>query len=211
MNGSAKYLDQPRREVHEYIPPDASHILDVGCWMGGFGASIKASRPERVVWGIEPNAEAAEVASRRLDRVIVGTFPSEAPLGQLFSAVTFIDVVEHFLDPWGAIREAGSLLAPGGVVVAAIPNIRHAEAVYPLLVRGRWDYSDSGLLDQTHLRFFTRATAVELFESSGYEVVRVAPVNMSYKAFDMGFVARMSKWCEELFAHHYVVVARPPT
>ena len=203
------YVDQPRTEVKPFIPADTVRVLDVGCWRGGFGASLKADQPNRLVWGIEPDLEAAKVAAGRLDHVIVGSFPGDAPQGQLFTTITFIDVIEHFVDPWLALREARRLLSADGVVVAAIPNIRHIEALYPLVVHGRWDYRPAGLLDRTHLRFFTRATAVELFEATGYEVVRVAPVNVACGGRNMRSIARLGRWCEELVALHYVVVARP--
>ena len=203
------YLDGPREDVQPFIPHGALRIFDVGCRQGGFGASLKTQRPDRVVWAMEPNPAAAAVAAERLDKVIVGSFPADAPTGQLFDAVTFLDVIEHLMDPWQAVREARTLLAPDGVVVAAIPNIRYFGALYPLLVHGRWDYTKTGLLDRTHLRFFTRATAVELFESNSYTIERIAPVNVAREGKEVWLLARFGRRTEEFRALHYVVVARP--
>jgi 2-polyprenyl-3-methyl-5-hydroxy-6-metoxy-1,4-benzoquinol methylase len=204
MLAIADYADSAKEQVWDYIPTGAQSLLDVGCWKGAFGAAMKARGMH--VWGIEPNPDAAAVAATRLDSVTVGSFPDDAPAGP-FDVVTFIDVVEHFVDPWQAIRDTRRLLAPGGVVVAMIPNVRHISALYPLLVKGRWDYADIGVLDRTHVRFFTRATARELFSSNGYAVQKLDAVNL-----DVGKAGRLlrvlGKRGTEFRALHYMILAQ---
>jgi 2-polyprenyl-3-methyl-5-hydroxy-6-metoxy-1,4-benzoquinol methylase len=176
------YLDSPREEVQVHVPPSARRVLDVGCWQGAFGAALKERRPGTVVWAIESDADAASVAASRLDRVIVGSFPSDAPKDERFDVVTFLDVLEHLVDPWEALRRARELLKPDGAVVAAIPNVRHFQVLLPLLVGGRWEYQESGLLDRTHLRFFTRLTMLDLFATSGYCVDEIDPANVASRS-----------------------------
>jgi SAM-dependent methyltransferase len=160
----------------QFVPEAANSVLDVGCWQGSFGAHLKRMRPGIAVAGVEANAAAAELARSRLDWVITGTFPEAGPQDERFDCITFNDVLEHMTDPWSALERARSLLSPAGAVVASIPNIRHLSVVWPLVVRGRWDYTDAGLLDRTHVRFFTRATMIDLFGETGYSVQIVRPL-----------------------------------
>jgi SAM-dependent methyltransferase len=113
-------------------------------------------------------------ARSRVDQVFVGnieelTLPLEPAS---MSAILCLDVLEHMVDPWSAMTKLAALLAPGGVLVASIPNVQNYRVILPLL-QGRWDYASEGLLDRTHLRFFTRASAIELMECSGLVVDRV--------------------------------------
>ena len=202
------YGDSARIEIDKFLPAAAQRVLDVGCWQGGFGAALKRKRPGCVVWGIESNRESASVAATRLDHVINGRFPEEMPVGEHFDLVVFLDVLEHLDDPWNALRYASSLLRPRGVVVASIPNIRHVSVTFPLLARGRWEYQDEGLLDRTHVRFFTRRSMETLFKSSGYEIERIEAINLSDGK--SGAILKLGRsWAEEFRAFQYVVVAHP--
>jgi len=202
------YGDSERVELDQFIPASAKKVLDVGCWQGGFGAALKRRRPECVVWGIESDRESAAVAATRLDRVINGCFPEEMVADEHFDLVVFLDVLEHLVDPWNALRQASSLLRPGGVVVASIPNVRHVSVTFPLLARGLWEYKDEGHLDRTHLRFFTRRSMEILFRSSGYEVERIEAINL--RDGKTGAILRLGgRLAEEFRAGQYAVVARP--
>jgi tRNA A58 N-methylase Trm61 len=85
----------------------------------------------------------------------------------------FLDVLEHLVDPWGAVEIFAAHLPPGGTIVASVPNIRHVSATKDLILHNRWTYADSGILDRTHLRFFVRQTAIELLDRPGLTVRRV--------------------------------------
>jgi 2-polyprenyl-3-methyl-5-hydroxy-6-metoxy-1,4-benzoquinol methylase len=148
------------------------------------------------------------VAATRLDGVINGRFPDDAP-DRAFDCVVFNDVLEHLDDPWRVLRETSSLVAPGGSVVASIPKVRHYSVLLPLALHGRWTYRDSGILDRTHVRFFTRATMVELFETTGWRVEAVTATRLSVPTD--GEVARvlalLGRRAEPFRARNYVVVA----
>lgn len=152
-----------------FVPDEAKRILDVGCSTGAFGALLRKQRPGTDVWGVEPNEEAAAKATERLSGVACGLFP-DAVDERDFDCIVFNDVLEHMPDPWSALKETTPLLAPGGCVVTSLPNVRNARVILNLAVRGRWTYETTGILDRTHLRFFTRQSAIALFEASGYEV-----------------------------------------
>ena len=157
----------------QFLPPGARRVLDVGCGSGSFGEHLKGEFPEVEVVGVESDSEAAKRASSRLDEVLVGAFPDTLPTGT-FDVVYFNDVLEHMVDPTSAVRAARHLTTH---VVASLPNVRHIDVVRDLVLRGDWTYQDEGVLDRTHLRFFTRKTAVELFERNGYDVLRTVPIN----------------------------------
>jgi len=171
------YLDVPRHDMVDFVPVTATRMLDVGCGRGGFGRSVKL-RAELEVTGIEIDPLAASVAASRYDHVITGTFPDDVPSGAEFDCIVFNDLLEHLVDPWGALRAAAGLLAPGGSVVASIPNMRSWPVFWPLLTRGEWRYVSDGVLDRTHLRFFTLASAEEMFTDAGFTIVRAIPINL---------------------------------
>ena len=164
------YYDEPRPEVTACIPLDARTIIDVGCASGALGRSLKALRPGVQVPGVEPVAAQAERAREVLDDVSHGS--ADDPLPAHWPApdcVIFADVLEHLVDPWQTLRRYRELLKPGGTIVASVPNVAN-RVVLKGLLRMRWDYTEYGILDRTHLRFFTRDTALEMFEACGFEI-----------------------------------------
>ena len=145
-------------------------MLDVGC-AEGFLARVLAERGGDVV-GVEAQPAAAEQARRFCRDVVVGDVEDAGVRARVegpFDRVLFGDVLEHLRDPGAVLRWARDLLAPGGRVVASLPNIGHWTA-RRRLVRGRFPQEDHGLFDRTHLRFFTRASARELVEGARLRV-----------------------------------------
>lgn len=143
-------------------------VLDVGC-ATGYLAQALADRG-CTVSGVEFDAEAAEEARPYLEQLVVGDLEtmdmSEAFGDERFDVIVFGDVLEHLRDPLAALRKAKALLADRGSVVASIPNIAHGSVRLALLA-GRFDYQDLGLLDSTHVRFFTRSSVEDLFREAG--------------------------------------------
>jgi 2-polyprenyl-3-methyl-5-hydroxy-6-metoxy-1,4-benzoquinol methylase len=172
------YWQQDRAEIVELVPGDAQRIVDVGCARGYLGRRLKALGKREVI-GIELNPEAAREAGQYLDRVYVGDAATMPEGGQLepgaADCVIFGDVLEHLVDPWGCLRAYRRVVRPGGYIVVSLPNIRNYKIVRDLL-KGRWDYTEHGILDRTHLRFFTRRGMVRLIEDAGFEILEVRPV-----------------------------------
>jgi 2-polyprenyl-3-methyl-5-hydroxy-6-metoxy-1,4-benzoquinol methylase len=161
-----------------FVPADARTVLDVGCHLGGFGASLRRDDPSRRLWAVEADDQAAAAARAHYDRVLVGTYPEVlAGSDQTFDCIVFNDVLEHMVDPWAVLRATAPRLSAGGVVVASIPNVRHVKVVADLVVRGRWTYTDMGVLDRTHLRFFTARSIRALFADCGFAVERLEGIN----------------------------------
>ena len=198
--------------------PDGARVLDVGCASGYIAAPLSARGC--AVTGFERNPHSAAAAEEHCEAVIVGDIESvddrrRIPSG--FDVVLLGDVLEHLVDPWDALRFVRGLLAPGGVVVASIPNVA-AWTVRLALLRGTWDYADFGLLDRTHLRFFTRRTVHELVRDSGFAVERerFAPIEQEPglmrralpRATDVAIKSLLRVW-PELMAQQFVLRLRP--
>lgn len=168
---SAEYFTEARPEMLSFVPTNCRRLLDVGCGTGTFGASLKKQNPQLEVWGVEPFASAATIAADKLDRVVTGLFEpqTDLPAGS-FDCIVFNDVLEHMVAPELALRYAKHLLSAGGTILASIPNVRYLPVLWKLAVCGRWDYEDCGVLDKTHLRFFTRSSMLRMFRDEGYTV-----------------------------------------
>ena len=205
------YGNGHRSDMWPHIPTETpGAILDVGCGGGGFCRAIKERLPTTLVWGIEANLEAAVGAREHADRVVHGLFPDDLPAdAPLFDVVFFNDVLEHMSDPWNALRAAPGRLADGGIVIASIPNVRNWNVVKRLVLNGDFSYQETGIMDRTHLRFFTRRTARQLFVDCGYAVDVCEPHNISttWKA-RLASVPFM-RASREVRAAQVVVVARP--
>lgn len=170
----------PRVDMLRFLPAGARTVLDVGCSTGGFGRTLRAARPDLDVWGIEPDPVAATDASEAgYTRIVVGGFPEAASefADATFDVIFFNDVLEHMVEPEKALAAAHRLLAPGGHVIASIPNVRHFSVWWPLIRRGEWAYEDTGILDRTHLRFFTPASMRSLFDATDWHVLAIQGTN----------------------------------
>lgn len=159
------------------------NILDVGCSAGYLGEYFKTLGHH--VTGIDINAEAIEVAREYLDEVYCESldifFARE--FKNKFDVVLFGDVLEHVTNPEEILNKTASVLSADGVVVASIPNVSHL-AVRAMLLEGRWEYANLGLLDKDHFRFFTKENIYKLFSDSNYEVQSMKCVHLDVDTVD---------------------------
>jgi 2-polyprenyl-3-methyl-5-hydroxy-6-metoxy-1,4-benzoquinol methylase len=154
-------------------------VVDFGCATGYF-AQLLTSKGCQVT-GVEMNSKAAQVAEQYCEQVIVADldFVSIAELlpAKTFDVAVFGDVLEHLRNPWKVLELTRQILKPEGYVVASIPNIAHG-AIRLALLKGQFEYTEVGILDDTHLRFFTRKTVEKLFEETGYFIEVVKPTKL---------------------------------
>jgi len=176
------YYELDRAEMLPFIPKSCKSLLEVGCSSGAFGELVKKQIPDCTVWGIEPDTQAAETAAARLDKVINKEFSPDLPelQGQRFDVICFNDVLEHLTDPEMALLDAKPFLAPHGEVVASLPNILFFYQITQILIEQDWRYEESGIMDNTHLRFFTKKSIRRMFEKSGYRIEEITGINPSY-------------------------------
>ncbi|KSW29254.1 bifunctional 2-polyprenyl-6-hydroxyphenol methylase/3-demethylubiquinol 3-O-methyltransferase UbiG [Cellulomonas sp. B6] len=152
-------------------------VLDIGCATGYLGSAL--AEQGCTVTGVEYDAEAAERAREVMSEVVVADLErsdlTELFPGRTFDVVVLGDVLEHLMHPEQVLASAVRLLAPGGSVVVSVPNVAHGSLRLALL-QGRWDYRETGLLDRTHVRFFTRQGVADLLRAAGLRPVDVRAV-----------------------------------
>ena len=148
-------------------------ILDIGCSCGGNLMAIREKCPNAELYGVELNPSAAEVAMLFGEVVSKDIEIIDEPAWkEKFDYVIAADVLEHLNNPWQTVSNIHTLLKPDGILVASIPNVQHISNVMNLL-HGYWHYEDWGILDRTHLRFFTKHSIIEMFEQAGYSEVKI--------------------------------------
>jgi len=218
--GDQSYFEHTRPELRALVPIDARRVLDVGCGGGALGATLKAERAGCEVVGLEGFPEAAARARARLDDVLcldLDSLEALPPEAGKFDAMVFGDVLEHLRDPVRLVRTLLPSLSEGGVLVLSIPNVKHWTVLYPLLVKDRWTYEDAGLLDRTHVHFFTGATAAEMLRELGLDLVHLGVNDLAPLPPEMeplaGLAAALggdrAEAAARLGAYQYLLVARP--
>jgi len=170
--------------AHDRYNPDLLGLMDrpfatvveVGCSRGALAQAYREKFPAARYVGIEIDAGYAEAARQHCDRVICGDVEALPPAdwASLFPSECWVfgDALEHLRDPWRLLRELRRDLGGQGQVIACIPNAQHW-SVQARLAAGAFNYEDQGLLDRTHLRWFTRSTIVTLFQSTGFRVEKM--------------------------------------
>ena len=208
------YFTHPRAsQIGALIPQGTARILDVGCGAGSTLNQLRAAGACSWTAGIElvPGAAAAARESG-VDVVLEGSVEEldiEAELApRSLDVVLCLDVLEHLVDPWRTVERLGRLITPGGALIASIPNVRNTGVLLPLLLRGRWRYESFGLLDRTHLRFFTRESATALLECGGLRVDTVNPVGLDWSLKKRLVRTATFGMLDDLFAFQYVIRAR---
>ncbi|MGE5297470.1 MAG: class I SAM-dependent methyltransferase [Solirubrobacterales bacterium] len=209
---SRQYYEAERADMLKYIPQNARRTLEFGCGYGRFSALLKDTLHTES-WAVEVDEQAAREASRSLDRVIHAD--AFAAMDQLpenhFDCVIFFDILEHLVDPYSLLRAVKSKLAPHGVVVASIPNIRYYSVFKDFVVHGNWEYRDQGVMDRTHLRFFTRKSIRAMFERLGFGILTMEGIHPTS--------SRTYRWLNRVLCNtiadvrykHYAVIAAPAT
>jgi 2-polyprenyl-3-methyl-5-hydroxy-6-metoxy-1,4-benzoquinol methylase len=181
------YYSYSRPELLKFIPSDIKSVLDIGCGEGSFGELLK-SKGNYTVWGIEYDSKAAVKAENKLDKVINADFDSSVSslAGQKFDLICFNDVLEHLVNPVETLIKCKELLTGTGYILASIPNIRWYPVVLSLLRYKDFKYQEAGVMDKSHLRFFTKKSIIRLFEETGYEILEIEGINKSkFKYFDI--------------------------
>ncbi len=171
-SGHDVYSASMRLDILPLFDRKYSQVLDVGCSTGNTGVLLKARKLCDFVTGVEPFEATATIAKQGLDRVIEGSIENAIHeiSDESMDCVLCLDVLEHLVDPWRVIDELGRKVKVGGVLICSLPNIRHVSILFNLLVLGKWTYTESGILDRTHLRFFTRGSTHSLVAIEGFEV-----------------------------------------
>ena len=209
---TAPYFDHVRRVIAPLVPARASRVLEIGCASGGTLAWLRGERHCAWAAGVELNEDAASRAREHCDLLLTGDVEAlELPIepGSL-DLILCLDVLEHLRDPWALVRRLQGLLRPGGVLLASIPNIRNYRVLRQLLFCGRFQYVAAGILDRTHLRFFTRASCIELLECGGglvVERVLCEPPLRWHKMLRWLLVLLTAGWARDFYVTQFLLSA----
>jgi len=168
------YYFNVRDDLIQLIPPQAKSVCEVGCAGGMTGKALKEKGFREVV-GIEVNEAVAEKGKSYYDKLIIGdvekiSLPFEK---ENFDCILYGDILEHLVDPWQLLKNHHAFLKRGGTIICSIPNIRHYKIIKELFFRGNWEYSEGGIMDKTHLRFFTLDSMRRMLEEAGFEITRI--------------------------------------
>lgn len=171
------YYSATRTDMLKYIDNKPKRILEIGCGEGNFAQNF----PNAEYWGVEPNEEVVRKATTIGRRVLLGTY--EAVAGKIpnnhFDLIACNDVIEHMVDPISFLKDVKAKLRSGGKLIASIPNIRYAPLLFNLVFHGEFDYTESGLMDYTHLHFFTPKSFTKIASRCGWIVEISEPLSIA--------------------------------
>lgn len=205
--GDFSYYNNRRDSFFRFLPDRLGRVLEAGCGAGVLGKRLKDEGKADYVCGIELSSHAAELAGKRIDKVMIGnldTLRFEDLRGE-FDTLIFADVLEHLNNPWDVLHKLRAALSEGGCVIASIPNIRYYKVIRQI-VRDEWRYESDGILDRTHLRFFGLSTIVDLFTLAGFEILEIGRETKSTRWSRL--LAKFYRRVEDFVTIQYYVRAR---
>ncbi len=175
-NEDSKYFAADRPEIVSFAAEQGNfgYAIDIGCATGKLGKTLLAKNIVARCDGIELTPEAARVATQNLHQVWPGSLESnqENVPWEQYDLLIMADVLEHLADPWSALKQLRSKTRTDCKLLLSIPNIRHYKVVLPLLFKDEFRYRDHGIMDSTHLHFYTASSIVETLNECGWKVTR---------------------------------------
>jgi 2-polyprenyl-3-methyl-5-hydroxy-6-metoxy-1,4-benzoquinol methylase len=174
INEKSKLVYSPwiRPEMLDFLPNEYSRVLEIGCNVGNFRQFLNKHCE---YWGVEPFKEAADIAKTKMNKVLVGFYDkvvNEIP-DNYFDLIIANDVIEHMEQPWNFLQSIKKKMAANASIVLSIPNVRYFWNLKELLYKRDWEYKDCGILDITHLRFFTKKSIIRLLNDNGFEIEKM--------------------------------------
>jgi 2-polyprenyl-3-methyl-5-hydroxy-6-metoxy-1,4-benzoquinol methylase len=178
---SAQYYQYVNLPLINGILRPPIRIIEVGCARGYLGVLLKKRFPGVHITGIEPNLASAEFASQYLDLVFANTFENidhikEGISPHSYDTAILSDVIEHVYNPWEMLVQLKNWLTDDAQILLSIPNVQNVQILDSLFQNGQWTYQKQGLMDVTHIRFFTRKSIVQLMRETGYYIEKITPI-----------------------------------
>lgn len=187
--------------------------LEIGCACGATLLKIKNRFKHSSVFGIEINESAAEIA-KTVAQVTSSDIEKEnlSYEKNIFDYIILADLLEHLRDPWNILKNISQYLSPGGKVILSIPNVMHFSVISNLL-NGRWGYSDAGIMDRTHLRFFTLFEANMMIYKAGLSMYKYQRNVLPLSSKDKVFIDKLNSICQtdnykQFETYQYVIAAK---
>ncbi len=205
-----------RFDLIDLIPNDVTRVLEIGCGIGKTGKALFEKKQCKIV-GLDISDQVISIANQQncYEKLIVADLdqsfiPTEIE-NEKFDCILYPDVLEHLKDPWKVVNiHTNNLLNANGYLIASIPNIRHFSILKDLFLKGNWQYQNMGILDRTHLRFFTKKTMVNLFQQSDNQLTinLVKSRGLSGPKYLKMLNKLMFNYLEELLTIQYLIVAQ---
>ncbi len=192
MNINDQYYFYLRPEMIKFLPASYKTVLEIGCGEGRFSENLTTDTEK---WGIEPVAKVAEIATSRGIKVLMGRYEdvyARLP-DDYFDLIICNDVIEHMTDHDLFFSTIKTKLKNTGVIVGSIPNVRYIKMIYWYIIKKDWEYTDSFILDRTHLRFFTKKSLLRTFRQHEYDIEMFEGINPTLKYF-LVFFLNVLKW-----------------
>jgi len=170
------YFKNNRKEMIPLLPQQYSKVLEIGCGEGVFRQNLSQ---DSEFWGVEPDRASAKVAAKKIETILIGTYEemyNDIP-NDYFDLVICNDVIEHLVDHDVFFQSIKKKLTKDGCLVASIPNVRYIKNLNELLVKKDWEYKSDGILDRTHLRFFTEKSLRRTIIDNGFVVDKFMGIN----------------------------------
>lgn len=202
-----------RKDLINLMPEKVSTVLEVGCGIGKTGKAI-VERKKATVVGIDISEEAIAYAKtlncyQKLLVCNLDKFPVPQEIEQeTFDCILYPDVLEHLRNPWDLLRSHVQILNNNGYMIASIPNIRHYYIIKSLLFKGQWIYQDMGIMDRSHMRFFTKKTMLDLFKIDGLEITLIKPRSLSGSKLIKNLNRFLFNSLEDFLATQYLICVK---
>lgn len=209
-NKPPEYYHSNREDMLKYVPPGIKTSLEFGCGYGGFSALVK-DKFGAETWAVEINEEAAHKAEKILDKVInndAAKSLDDIP-ENYFDCIILFDILEHLLHPSALLHDLKNKLSDKGVIIASIPNIRYYRTFIDLVIHGNWDYKDHGILDSTHLRFFTYKSILKMLKTLDFKILTLEGIHpTSSRTFEILNLLLLNS-IKDIRYKHFAMVVQP--
>jgi 2-polyprenyl-3-methyl-5-hydroxy-6-metoxy-1,4-benzoquinol methylase len=167
------YFNRERPSLVALVKPGPNAVLDLGCGAGAVGRKLRETGKAEEVVGVELFSLAAREAARHYTEVHSGDIEEMTlPYAKRFDYILCGDILEHLKDPYAVVNKVHGWLKDDGRFICSLPNVRYWRVLTELAFRGAWDYRDAGVMDRTHLRFFTRRSCFRMLTEANFIVER---------------------------------------
>ncbi len=205
------YYHKNRSELLDFIDSPPRFVLEIGCGAGDFGKLLKQRYGSFVV-GIEIEPSVASMARNKLDLVYDRSYEeilAQEGFDLKFDLIVLNDVIEHMQNPLNFLKLLKKVASSDGYCLCSIPNFLYVDNLYDIIIKKDFCYKESGILDKTHLRFFTKKSIVRLFENAGYALKTVRPLNYNNSLKWRIFNAITFGYLMDYIVYQYAVIAKP--
>ena len=208
-NKPKNYYYDLRPDMQDFFPVNAKKMLDVGCGIGAMAYQLK-QKYNIEVWGVEFMKEEAQQAKKKLDQVIIDTIENSIDKlpDKYFDVIYFNDVLEHLINPYDVLEKIGSKLLDNGIIISSIPNVRYHKVIKQYIFKKNWKYEKDGVMDFTHLRFFTSKSIKNMYYNAGYKILVHKGINKTKSLMPYLYNIFLLYSATDMFYKKYATIAR---